>query len=280
MVPHKFKGRGQRPTPSATVDNLVYILSQLNSAIGRKLAEVGAQTTTGLIGGDLRLAAAVADNRSRQEELAATDPTNPLRLFGIHTEATGGADPSASEALRARLEWRRVREEEKKTNRELTDMQKQQGVGGFYYAQVQNCLNKGALGFEETTTSDFKRKHGIQVTDALADYMDDEQLTARKLLELVNRRKFAKCDTGRKMVDEAYATNEAFSPVFREQGIHIGPENPFVKVNRRVKLLEERVTKQGKQIAQLQNANAKPLAKQLTINNFYGDVSAQNNNNA
>jgi hypothetical protein len=64
----------------------------LPGEVGQKLANLGAATTTGLMGGDLRLAEATLDARTKQERLAAEDPTNPMRLFGEKAEAEGGAD--------------------------------------------------------------------------------------------------------------------------------------------------------------------------------------------
>ena len=262
VIQHKFPGRGQRSTPAATIDNVVYILSRLPGEVGQKLAALGASTTTGLIGGDLRLAEATLDARVEQERMAAEDPTNPLRLFGEKAEAEGGADKE----LRQRLEWRKLRDEQKCTNRELTDAQRDIGGGGIHYSKVQNLLNVGAMGFKEANTTEFKKNHNISKSHPLPDFMTSEQLAARKLMELVNKRKFESCTSGDQAVNEATNTNKAFMPVFAEQGIHNGPENPFKKVNRKLKLMSEKSATHERRLCALESA---PPPSTTTVHNVH-----------
>lgn len=236
VVQHKFPGRGQLSTPCASIGDLVYILSQLPGEVGQKLANLGAATTTGLIGGDMRLVHATLAARAEQERMAAEDPTNPLRLFGEKAEAEGGAS----------IEWRMTRQEP--TNRNLAAVENEVGARGMYHMRVQHEMNQGSMGFQEPTTADFKRANDIPLSNPLMDYMTEEQVTARKLLELVNAKKFRSCSNGKEALSAAKETSAAFAPVFRDQKIHISEENPFVKVNRRLLPLEERAADVNKRL--------------------------------
>ena len=172
---HKFGGHGQRKTPAATIENIVYILSRMSGEVGHKLADLGAACSTGLIGGDLRLAEATIAARAEQERLAVEDPKNPLRLFGEKAEAEGGA----SESLKDRLDWRPVRSDEKATNKALMDQQVAIGAGGAFIPRIQNLINKGTLGFQQATTTEFKLDNQIEPSQPLGDHMSGVQLGAR-----------------------------------------------------------------------------------------------------
>jgi hypothetical protein len=78
VVETKFPGERQRKTPAADIGDVVYILSKLPGEMGKKLSELGAATTTGLIGGDLRLAEATEASRLMQDRLAKEDPNSSI----------------------------------------------------------------------------------------------------------------------------------------------------------------------------------------------------------
>ena len=91
VVRVKLRGRGQKPTLCATIDTILYVLSQTNTATGDNLKRMFAELTVARVGGNLNMAILVLKSRELQEELAANDPNHPMRLFGLHVEASGGA---------------------------------------------------------------------------------------------------------------------------------------------------------------------------------------------
>ena len=91
VVRVKLRGRGQKPTLCATIDAILYVLSQTNTATGDNLKRMFAELIVARVGGNLNMAILVLKSRQLQEELAANDPNHPMRLFGLHVEASGGA---------------------------------------------------------------------------------------------------------------------------------------------------------------------------------------------
>ena len=87
----QLRGRGQKPTLCAAIDTILYVLSQTNTATGNKLKRMFAEHIVARVGGNLNVAILVLKSRELQEALAANDPNHPMRLFGMHVEASGGA---------------------------------------------------------------------------------------------------------------------------------------------------------------------------------------------
>ena len=129
---HKFEGRGQRDTPVATIENLVYIISKIPGDVARKLAEASAETLTRYLGGDITLADEVNAIAAVQAELAATNPDHPARLFGEAVE---------NDVARA-TEWRTQRTLQKQAGAECTEEITATGLTSpRSYAYVNNKKN-------------------------------------------------------------------------------------------------------------------------------------------
>ena len=74
------RGRGDRDTPVATVAEMVQTIWQLPGTA--ELRSKCAKLTVHYLGGDETLVDEIRTNRAAQEELAATNPTHPARIFG------------------------------------------------------------------------------------------------------------------------------------------------------------------------------------------------------
>ena len=266
----KFRGAGQRDTPVATIDNIVYIISKLPGEIARKFAEQGSTTLTQLLGGSLTLAATSLAIRAEQQQLARDDPTNIMRVFGRHAEAQD--DALVNRKLQKLSDERKERVKQKATNRELMDSQRDAGFVGVYYPIAQNIANQTVMGFKESTTA-FKKTHKIPIKDALPDYMDGAQLAARSMFEQLAKRKAETSGDGDAYTKELYTISTKLNPVLADLGVHNSESNPFVKMNRRLKRTEQEIKSQGERIRALE------AKKQPTITNYIsGTVSTLNQN--
>ena len=104
----RFKGRGQRDTPIATIRGAVELVFLLP---GRQAARVRRQAADLLVrwlGGDLGIISEVCTLRGFQEELAVRAPEDPRRVFGAAVEAAAG--PTGEQMARMFTEFNAMKE--------------------------------------------------------------------------------------------------------------------------------------------------------------------------
>lgn len=82
----QFSGRGQRSTPSIPLRKVVSLLQVTPGEAGNAVRTESAELLCRYIGGDTAIADEVHANAAEQQRLAAEDPTNPARLFGMDVE--------------------------------------------------------------------------------------------------------------------------------------------------------------------------------------------------
>ena len=83
IIMHKFPGRGQKKTPSATIDNIMHIIAHAIRGPAANVFNTSARTALiGLIGGDLQLGRQVMENRLAQDQLRESGSTCIARCFG------------------------------------------------------------------------------------------------------------------------------------------------------------------------------------------------------
>jgi hypothetical protein len=85
----KFRGRGQRDTPIASLATMVEIIMLLPGSTAATVRVEAAKLLVRYLGGDLRLVEEVQTLRHVQEELAGHAPRHPMRTFGEAVEASG-----------------------------------------------------------------------------------------------------------------------------------------------------------------------------------------------
>ena len=87
----KFRGQGQKNTPVTDVRGAVEIILLLPGRQAARVRRQAAELMVRYLGGDLSLVDEVCAIRGFQEELAATAPEDPRRVFGEAVEATGSS---------------------------------------------------------------------------------------------------------------------------------------------------------------------------------------------
>lgn len=234
----KFSGQGQRQTPVATIEDLVYIISKVPGDVARRrLAEASAATLTRFLGGDRTLADEVHAIADEQARLAETNPNHPARLFGEHVE----------ERQRAAVEWRAQRTLQKQAGAEYADEIEASGFNSqFNHAHVNNRKNQAVIGFE-TTTTQFKNKHRIPKERALTEHMDKLQLSAHMFCSNVLKRKISEAAPAsdaelRGCVDTESARMKV---MFAELGVH---KKSLIHHEKKIKKLEKTMVAQKKAI--------------------------------
>ena len=251
---HKFGGRGQRDTPVATIENLVYIISKVPGGVARKLAEASAETLTRYLGGDTTLADEEHAIAEVQAELAATNPNHPARLFG---EAA---------------EWRTQRTLQKQKGAACADEITATGLTTpRSYAYVNNRKNQAVVGFDQTTNQ-FKADNSIPKAHALTEYMTAEQLSARGFMSFVLKRKISESAPTTVTAFDACVDRESsrLKEMFGELGVHT---TALVHHEKRILALEKTVAIQNKAIeAAAAKGAVTKKAKTTTIYNFFGRV--------
>lgn len=257
---HKFGGRGQRDTPVATIENLVYIISKIPGDVARKLAEASAETLTRYLGGDITLADEVHAIAAAQAELATTNPAHPARLFGEAVE---------NDFVRA-AEWRAQRTLQKQAGAECADEITATGLTTpRSYAYVNNRKNQSVIGFDQTT-SQFKVENNIAKAHALTEYMSAEQLSAHGFMSHVLKRKISESAPTTVTAFDACVDRESsrLKDIFGEIGVH---STTLVHHEKKILALEKTVATQNKAIEAAKGAVTKK-AKTTTIYNFFGRV--------
>jgi hypothetical protein len=244
MLRHKFPGKGA-DTPVATIKDIVAIVSKLKCDVGRRLAEYSAQLTSGLFGGDLRIANAALAAREEQERLAIEDPTNPARLFGEAVEADGGADDEHMVELdlriQGRITWRDTRVKQSTIMTHRKETQRSLGAPLKYALETTGQLDKASLGYEDPSADAFKKRLKLQLARSIMDYSTEEQVSLNDFANTLVRTRLAKeaasngmtMDKMKDIVDKS--ANEIHA-IGESTGVHISETNPFVKENRRNRL--------------------------------------------
>ncbi len=87
-VNFRFRGRGQRDTPVASVRGIVEIIMLLPGEQAARVRRQAAELLCRWLGGDLALVDEVCRIRGFQEEMAAQRPEDPRRIFGEAVEAS------------------------------------------------------------------------------------------------------------------------------------------------------------------------------------------------
>jgi len=257
---HKFEGRGQRDTPVATIENLVYIISRVPGSAARKLAEASAETLTRYLGGDITLADEVHAIAAVQNELATTNPSHPARLFGEAVE----------ESVARAAEWRTQRTLQKQAGAECTGEITATGLKNpRSYAYVNNRKNQSVIGFDQTTAQ-FKIDNNIKQANALTEFMTAEQLSAHGFMSLVLKRKLSESAPTTAVALETCADRESarLKAIFGEIGVHT---KTLVHHEKRILALEKTVTMQNKAIEAA--AAAGPSTKKTKTTNIYSFFS-------
>ena len=255
---HKFGGQGQRLTPVATIDNLVYIISKVPGEVAKRLAEAAAETLTRYLGGDITLADEVHAIAAAQAELASTNPSHPARLFGEHVEAK----------LADAMEWRTRRKEQKLAGAECANEIKAAGLNTpRNHAHTNSRKNQSVIGFD-ISTAQFKRKHKINPKCALTEYMDKEQLAAHAFMSEVLKRKISETapETDNQLFSCVDHHSARMKTMFGELGVH---KKTLVHHEKRIMALEKTVAAQKKEI---EGARKAPSTQTTKIYNFFGRV--------
>jgi hypothetical protein len=92
----RFKGRGQRDTPVASISGIVELVFLLPGHHAARIRHQAASLLVRFVGGDLALVDDICRNRGLQEELAVQNPDDPRRLAG---EAVEAAAPMGEQQL-------------------------------------------------------------------------------------------------------------------------------------------------------------------------------------
>lgn len=230
-----FRGRGQRRTPVASIENIVLIVSRLPGAAAQKFAQGAAITLTRLLGGDATLGEEAAVNAARQREMSRNDPTNAARLFGEFVEM----DAVKKRKLLETAIWRETRQEQKESDRVLAEFMRGAGFDNKKnYRIVHNHHNQSVLGFTCSTTA-FKRSRGIPESHSMADYMRTVHLSARGLMANLAAHRATEADpsTDAEFLHVVARTASTVSAFFKAEGIH---DIPIETVCRRLKTPEEK----------------------------------------
>ena len=236
----KFPGRGQKPVPVARIENVVFIVFKLPGRVAKKFAELGAETLTRLLGGDLTLADDARAAAAAQAELAASDPENPMRLFAQAVEARNGGG------------WKEARGKQLEAYKSCSDEIRDKGGRKHHYMSVNNRKNQAVMGFS-SSTSQFKRKHGIKETTALWEYQDSLQLGGSQLFSEAMKRKLQGAErmSDKELETVIESTSALLKSTFAQLGMH---DAPLVHHAKRIKEQEKRDKKTGS----LQSAAAAP----------------------
>ena len=228
MIYTRPTGRGKE-TPMAEINNILYIILRVPGDAAQHFAEGSASIVTRYLGGSESMQAEIAANRDRQEILARTDPTNPMRAFGKHVEETEGV----GRALADGDSWRDQRVEGLVAHHALGDLMKDKGFPMTSHWQLMTRQNQTVLDFTETTSA-FKNKHGVPQKETLPDHMSRSQLAARQFMsELVmSSAKNANPNTAADFQRIVDTVGDLVAVTLK--GSHFYESNPFVTGNKRV----------------------------------------------
>lgn len=263
---YKFEGRGQRDTPVATIENLVYIISKIPGGVARKLAEASAETLTRYLGGDITLADEVHAIAALQTELANTDPSHPARLFGEAVE---------NNATRV-AEWRSQRKLQKQAGAECADEIRAAGLAApQHYMYVNNRKNQSVIGFDQTTTQ-FKIDNDIPKARALTEFMSAEQLSAHGFMSHVLKRKISESAPSTVETFQACVDRESsrLKSMFKEIGVHT---QTLVHHEKRISEMEKTISLQKKALAAATENTPAKKSKTMNILSFFSSVNVTHN---
>lgn len=254
----KFPGQGQRETPVATINNLVYIIGKIPGGVAQRLAQASAETLTRYLGGDKTLADEVHDIAALQAELAVSDPNHPARLFGEHAEAN----------IADAVEWRTQRTLQKEAGAECANEIKASGFSSQRnHAHVNNRKNQSVIGFD-IATAQFKREHGIDQRIALTEFMNKEQLSAHMFMSNVLKRKISETapKSNNDLITCVDRESARMKGMFAELGVH---KQELVHYERRIAAIERELAA----AKAIEDARPKKQQKTLNILNFFGKVT-------
>ena len=221
-------GRGKE-TPMAEINNILYIILRVPGDAAQRFAEGSASIVTRYLGGSESMQAEIAANRERQEILARTDPTNPMRAFGKHVEETEGV----GRALTDGDSWRDQRVEGLVAHHALGDLMKDKGFPMTSHIQLQTLQNQTVLDFTETVVA-FKSRHGVPKKETLPDHMSRSQLAVRQFMSelIVSSAKNANPQTAADFRSIVDTVGDLVAVTLR--GSHFYESNPFVAGNKRI----------------------------------------------
>ena len=240
--------RNPHPTPVAELPALVEIITKLDCDVARQLASIQAQLFTGHVGGSLNQAVETLQNHVAQQ---AETPGGLLGQFAQHVQETGGNNLANSglRLAKQRSNWReeRVKEKELSLERHCGMKSLPMVIPSQTNMAISDRFNKAALGFADATTGAFKRRNQINEKHPLMDYATDSQVVLKSLAETVLRDRIQKnapadADELKAIVNTTYNQINNTGAVM---DIHFSENNPFRKLNRRLKMPEEKLLIEG-----------------------------------
>lgn len=185
MVPHIFAGQGQRATPVATAENLLYIIGKLPRKYIGEFERERDTLMTRYLGGDTSLAPEVEAIREVQNDIATTAPDHPLRVFGEAVESgqVGNLSNMPNNHLPSRSE-ERVRSGEAYNDQQSAIQENPAINKRSVHCYTNALISRAALG---EYPKDFKRQIGVKNYVSSRNHMDAAQLSSVAYMSFIAR---------------------------------------------------------------------------------------------